>query len=74
MNNLFHNEEGLTMNEKYDIKGSWVSRNATPPIEGQSVTCSYCEQRFIYKKKTKGGNRFEGSRSHRIGSKSFIMP
>lgn len=38
------------MNEKYDIKGSWVSRNAEPPIEGQSANCSYCEQKFIYQK------------------------
>lgn len=70
MNNLFFNEEGVTMNEKYDIKGSWVSRNATPPIEGQSATCSYCEQKFIYKKKVKA-RRFSGSRTIRIGSKSF---
>lgn len=71
MNNLFYNDDALTMNEKYDIKGSWVSRNATPPIEGQSVTCSYCEQKFIYKKKNKV-RRFSGSRSARFGSKSFV--
>lgn len=51
MNNLFYNTVGLTMNEKYDIKGSWVARNAKPPLEGKSLTCSYCEQRFIYRKK-----------------------
>lgn len=55
MNNLFFNKEGLTMNEKYDIKGSWVSRNAEPPIDGQTVTCSYCEQKFVYKKISKKG-------------------
>ena len=55
MNNLFFNKEGLTMNEKYDIKGSWVSRNAEPPIEGQTVTCSYCEQKFVYRKISKKG-------------------
>lgn len=53
MNNLFYNEVGLSMNEKYDIKGSWVARNAKPPVEGKSFTCSYCEQKFIYKKTRK---------------------
>jgi 1-phosphatidylinositol-4-phosphate 5-kinase len=72
MNNLFYNDDGLTMNEKYDIKGSWVSRNAAPPIEGQSVTCSYCEQKFIYQKKMKVARGADNSsRSGRIGSKSF---
>ena len=41
------------MHEKYDIKGSWVSRNAEPPSNGQRVTCTHCEQRFIYFKKYK---------------------
>jgi 1-phosphatidylinositol-4-phosphate 5-kinase len=53
MNNLFYNTYGLTMNEKYDIKGSWVARNAKPPIEGMTLTCSYCEQKFVYRKRKK---------------------
>jgi hypothetical protein len=53
MNNLFYNKLGLTLNEKYDIKGSWVARNAKPPIEGKSFTCTYCEQKFVYWKKKK---------------------
>jgi 1-phosphatidylinositol-4-phosphate 5-kinase len=53
MNNLFFNKDKLTMNEKYDIKGSWVARNAKPPIEGKILTCSYCEQKFVYRKSTK---------------------
>ena len=68
MNNLFYNAEGITMNEKYDIKGSWVSRNAEPPIEGQSATCSYCEQKFIYQKLRRKANATGSVRSNTIGS------
>lgn len=53
------------MNEKYDIKGSWVSRNATPPKDGQSVTCTHCEQRYIFvKKKRSNRKRSFNGRSH----------
>jgi hypothetical protein len=51
MNNLFCNEEHLTINEKYDLKGSWVSRNSTPPRDGQIFSCTYCEQSFIFRRK-----------------------
>ena len=53
MNNIFLNPDGLSMNEKYDLKGSWVNRNAKPPRNGETVTCSHCEQKFIYVKKRK---------------------
>lgn len=36
------------INEKYDIKGSWVDRNAQVPSEGQLVTCSNCNQKFEF--------------------------
>jgi hypothetical protein len=49
----FFNQEGLTMNEKYDIKGSWVARNASLPKEGESATCTFCEQKFIFRRKKK---------------------
>lgn len=51
MNNLFLNSEGLTMNEKYDLKGSWVARNSAPPRDGQVFSCTYCERKFVYRKK-----------------------
>lgn len=80
MNNLFFNKEGLTMNEKYDIKGSWVSRNAEPPIEGQTVTCSYCEQKFVYRKFSKkgllgkdGGSGKDGNKDNSNSAKDLIM-
>jgi hypothetical protein len=71
MNNLFFNKDGLTMNEKYDIKGSWVARNAEPPLEGQSLTCSYCEQKFIYQKRKKTHRRMSISKSLRESSNSM---
>lgn len=48
MMNIFLNDENLSINEKYDIKGSWVSRNATPAIHGQQATCTHCGQKFIF--------------------------
>lgn len=43
------------INEKYDLKGSWVKRNSTPPQIGQRVTCTHCNQKYIFlgKKKQK---------------------
>jgi len=66
MNNLFFNQEGITMHEKYDLKGSWENRNAKPLLDGQCVSCSYCEQKFIYRKKASAASM--ASRSH---SKTF---
>ena len=51
MNNLFYNPLGISIHEKYDIKGSWVSRSAVYPSEGESATCANCEQKFIYHRK-----------------------
>jgi len=45
------NSDGAAIHEKYDIKGSWVSRNASPPRDGQMVTCSHCVQKFQYRRK-----------------------
>ena len=53
MNNLFLSVDELTMHEKYDIKGSTVSRSAAPPREGQLATCTNCEQKFVYRRKKK---------------------
>eukprot|EP01035_Chromulina_nebulosa_P021947 gene21947-28415_t len=58
MNNIFLNPQNLSMNEKYDIKGSWVNRNAKPPRNGQTATCTFCEQKFVFwKKRSKLGRR-----------------
>lgn len=57
------------MHEKYDIKGSWVARNAEPPSNGQRVTCTHCEQRFIYFKKYK-----KSLKKQRVNSLNFDTP
>ena len=60
MHNIFHNAESEVVNEKYDIKGSWVNRNAAIPMEGQVATCSNCNQKFVFmkpKRAIKSANR-----------------
>jgi hypothetical protein len=54
-NNIFLNPNDEVINEKYDLKGSWVKRNSTPPQIGQRVTCTHCNQKYIFlgKKKQK---------------------
>lgn len=60
--NLFLNESGLDINEKYDIKGSWVSRNGDPALmNGQSATCTHCGKKYIFKKKSGVFNKRYGS-------------
>ena len=51
MSNIFLNKENLMMHEKYDIKGSWVNRNAALPVNGEVVTCKHCNQMFVFQKK-----------------------
>lgn len=53
MNNIFLNDRGHAPDrlEKYDLKGSWVARNATYPRSGDKVTCRLCQQKFTYRKK-----------------------
>jgi len=30
------------------LQGSWVARNATPPHNNMTVTCTHCEQKYTY--------------------------
>ena len=57
MNNLFYDKDStganLSIHEKYDIKGSTVNRSSVPPVEGQTATCTHCEQKFVYHRKKK---------------------
>jgi 1-phosphatidylinositol-4-phosphate 5-kinase len=48
MNNIFLTKNNLMIHEKYDIKGSWIKRNADLPKEGDMATCRLCEQKFRY--------------------------
>ena len=53
----FLNPGHETINEKYDLKGSWVARNAKPPQDGQRVPCTYCNQTFVYKRSKPKGSK-----------------
>eukprot|EP01029_Cantina_marsupialis_P026259 TRINITY_DN6_c0_g8_i1.p1 TRINITY_DN6_c0_g8~~TRINITY_DN6_c0_g8_i1.p1 ORF type:complete len:989 (+),score=205.96 TRINITY_DN6_c0_g8_i1:86-3052(+) len=50
MNNIFNSTQ--TINERYDIKGSWIDRNAARPTYDQVVTCRHCNQKFRYGRKS----------------------
>lgn len=61
-NNIFLNPDNEVINEKYDLKGSWVKRNSTPPQIGQRATCTHCNQKFVFtnskrKEKKKKGKK-----------------
>jgi len=59
MNNIFLNDRQHHNLVKYDIKGSWVKRNAELPRNGHTVTCKFCEQKYPYSNKnTKVRGRF----------------
>jgi 1-phosphatidylinositol-4-phosphate 5-kinase len=53
-NNIFLNPGNEVINEKYDLKGSWVKRNSTPPQIGQRATCTHCNQKFVFSNSKKG--------------------
>ena len=36
-----------TVNQRYDIKGSWVNRNSTPVPPGVRVLCRHCGELFL---------------------------
>ena len=57
MNNLFLNSRNESINEKYDIKGSHVNRNASIPKDGQRVLCKHCNQKYIYISRYKDGKK-----------------
>jgi hypothetical protein len=45
MKNIF--PSGVRMNDKYDIKGSWVNRHGTRKDPGKRATCKYCNEMFV---------------------------
>ena len=54
MENIFKIEAtsdlSSVLQERYDIKGSWVNRNCSMPKNGQKVTCRYCNQVYLFKR------------------------
>lgn len=53
--------KGELINERYDIKGSWVNRNAEVPRDGQLVTCRYCNKAYIYRRHELAGRKNSNS-------------
>lgn len=45
MKNVF--PPGIKLNERYDLKGSWVNRNASLRAPGKQATCRHCHEPFI---------------------------
>jgi hypothetical protein len=45
MRNIF--EPGCDVNERYDIKGSWVNRSAAPSAPNKKVICRHCNEMFM---------------------------
>jgi hypothetical protein len=50
-NNIFGMTNGETINEIYDLKGSWVNRHGSTPFDGQLIYCRHCNQPYIFRKK-----------------------
>ena len=44
MKNIFPFDQ--IINERFDIKGSWVTRNATPYPPGKQTPCRFCSEMF----------------------------
>ncbi len=47
-NNVLKTRGNEVISEKYDLKGSSIYRNMTPPKSGQRLRCKGCGQWFIY--------------------------
>eukprot|EP00602_Paraphysomonas_sp_CaronLab_P007267 CAMPEP_0185035428 /NCGR_PEP_ID=MMETSP1103-20130426/26766_1 /TAXON_ID=36769 /ORGANISM="Paraphysomonas bandaiensis, Strain Caron Lab Isolate" /LENGTH=726 /DNA_ID=CAMNT_0027572497 /DNA_START=540 /DNA_END=2720 /DNA_ORIENTATION=+ len=45
MRNIF--EPGVDVNERFDIKGSWVNRSADPSPPNKRVVCRHCNEMFL---------------------------
>ncbi|KAG2862363.1 hypothetical protein PC129_g20062 [Phytophthora cactorum] len=46
MENVFDVQQGISIHQRYDIKGSWVDRNAQKPRRGAEATCRHCNLSF----------------------------
>ena len=44
--NFLHHAAPREVHETYDLKGSWLNRNAVLPRKGQSARCRHCNHRY----------------------------
>ncbi|CEG42131.1 Phosphatidylinositol-4-phosphate-5-kinase (PIPK-D6/GPCR-PIPK/PiGK6) [Plasmopara halstedii] len=60
MENVFDVQQGISIHQRYDIKGSWVDRNAKKPRRGAEATCRHCNLSFRCGSSTNRSNSFKG--------------
>lgn len=46
MENVFDIQHGISIHQRYDIKGSWIDRNAQKAKRGSETTCRHCNLTF----------------------------
>uniref|UniRef100_K3WTJ3 PIPK domain-containing protein n=1 Tax=Globisporangium ultimum (strain ATCC 200006 / CBS 805.95 / DAOM BR144) TaxID=431595 RepID=K3WTJ3_GLOUD len=46
MENVFDIQHGISIHQRYDIKGSWIDRNAQKAKRGSETTCRHCNLAF----------------------------
>ncbi|TYZ65190.1 hypothetical protein PybrP1_000328 [[Pythium] brassicae (nom. inval.)] len=46
MENVFDIQHGVSIHQRYDVKGSWVDRNAQKAKRGSEATCRHCNLSF----------------------------
>lgn len=46
MENVFDIQHGISIHQRYDIKGSWIDRNAQKARRGSEATCRHCNLTF----------------------------
>lgn len=47
MENIFDVQPGVKLHQRYDIKGSWINRNAKRPLLGSEVSCRHCNMLYV---------------------------
>lgn len=62
MENVFDVQQGISIHQRYDIKGSWVDRNAQKPRRGAEATCRHCNLTFRCGGYTNRSNSIQGDR------------
>ncbi|KAG2508594.1 hypothetical protein JM16_008806 [Phytophthora kernoviae] len=65
MENVFDVQQGISIHQRYDIKGSWVDRNAQKPRRGAEATCRHCNLSFRCGTNTSRSNSIEGEKQQR---------
>ncbi|OWZ09871.1 Phosphatidylinositol-4-phosphate-5-kinase [Phytophthora megakarya] len=65
MENVFDVQQGISIHQRYDIKGSWIDRNAQKPRRGAEATCRHCNLSFRCGGTNSRSNTIVGEHRHR---------